>query len=87
MVVRSPDPLTAPVDDEIVMLSPERGLYFGLNAVGASVWGLLETPRRVSALCGALTAEYDVDDGTCHTEVVGFLEELARAGLIEVNPG
>ena len=85
LVVRSPEPLTAAVDGEIVMLSPDRGAYFGLNAVGSSIWELIGEPRTVSSLCQALMDQYDVDRETCDAEVVGFLGQLERAGLVEVR--
>jgi len=85
IVVRSAEPLTAAIDGEIVMLSPDQGAYFGLNAVGSSIWQLIEVPRTVSSVCRAMTSEYDVDGQTCRTEVVAFLDDLERAGLVEVH--
>ena len=46
-VVASPDHLTADLDEEAVVLGLERGQYFGLNEVGATVWGLVRSPTRV----------------------------------------
>ena len=85
IVVRSTEPITAAIDDEIVMLSPDEGAYFGLNAVGSSIWQLIGVPRTVSSLCLALVREYDVDRQTCYAEVVSFLDQLERAGLVEVR--
>jgi hypothetical protein len=85
IVVRNTEPLTAAIDDEIVMLSPDRGAYFGLNPVGSSIWQLIGAPRTVSSLCRALMQEYDVDGRTCHIEVTSFLDQLERAGLIEIR--
>jgi len=85
-VVRSSKPLTATVDDEVVMLSPDRGAYFGLNRVGSRIWELLTQPRQVADLCDALTAEFDVDGQTCQAETLAFVRRLERADLIEVVP-
>lgn len=85
VVVRSPEPLTAPIDDELVMLSPQQGAYFGLNNPGARIWELLARPRSVDGICAALTAEYDVDDATCRAEVATFLAELHKSRLIELE--
>jgi hypothetical protein len=84
-VARSPEPFTAAIGDEIVMLSPARGTYFGLNAVGSTIWELLATPRTVSSLCRELTYRFDVDERTCMVEVTAFLGDLERAGLVEVQ--
>jgi hypothetical protein len=85
IVVCALGPLAATVDDEIVMLSPEQGAYFGLNAVGSRVWELIAAPRPVAEVCATLTAEYEVDDDTCAADVRDFLQELAAAGLVEVR--
>jgi hypothetical protein len=86
VVVRSARPLAASVDDEIVMLSPDQGAYYGLNAVGSRIWELIDRPRSVTDLCAVLAAEFMVDDETCLAEVLAFLDRLERADLVEVDP-
>lgn len=82
---RSPSPLTADVDGEIVMLDPATSRYFGLADTGARIWELLVAPHDVESLVAALTAEYDVDDDTCRAEVTRFLDTLVAAGLISAE--
>jgi hypothetical protein len=85
VVVRREDPLTARIDDEIVMLDLTRSQYFGLDATGAEVWELLDGSRSVEAACARLTERYDVDLDTCRDHVLAFVGELAEAGLVEVR--
>ena len=85
IVVRSVEPLVASVDGEIVMLQPDLGEYFGLNAVGSRVWELIGSPRSVVEVCAVIAAEYEVDDETCGADTRSFLQDLAVAGLIEVR--
>ena len=80
--VRSSQPLQAEVDGEIVMLDPASSKYFGLADTGARIWELLAEPRSVDDLVSALTAEYEVDDDTCRTQVAIFLDTLGAAGLV-----
>jgi len=87
VVVRRQEPLTTTVDGEIVMLSPDRGAYFSLGETGSRIWELLETPLSVDELCAGLVDEFAVDADTCHAETLAFLEELVRAGLVEVQDG
>lgn len=76
----------AEVDGERVLLAPSSLGYFGLNAVGAHVWDLLEQgPQGVSDLVSALVAEYDVDDATCHADVTQFLVTASDAAVIETT--
>jgi hypothetical protein len=84
-VVRRGGALTAPVDEELVMLDPDQSRYYGLNEVGASIWGLLERPCTVEEICGKLTADYRVNPDVCREQVSGFLERLADAGLVDVE--
>ena len=80
--VRSSQPLQAEVDGEIVMLDPASSKYFGLADTGARIWELLAEPKSVNDLVAALTAEYEVDDDTCRTQVTTFLDTLGAAGLV-----
>ncbi len=85
IVARRSEPLTAPVDGELVMLDPRRGEYFGLDAIGHRVWQLLERPRTVESLCSALETEFDVTPETCRADVLAFLEQLSDAQLVELR--
>ncbi|MEA2437069.1 MAG: hypothetical protein QOF65_1625 [Thermoleophilaceae bacterium] len=85
VVTRTGDPLAAPVDDELVMLDPRKGRYFGLNPIGARIWELIEEPRSVESLCARLQAEFDVPDETCRADVLAFLEQLQREELVEIR--
>ena len=85
IVVRTEESLTATIDDEIVMLVPERGQYFSLGATGSRIWELLERPMTIDAVCATLVAEFDVDAGRCRTETVGFIEELLQSGLAAIR--
>jgi hypothetical protein len=85
MVVRGGEPVDAEVDGTIVMMSLRQGKYYGLDGVGSRIWQLIASPRKVSELCEALGTEFDVEPAVCERDVIEFLEELAREGLIEVR--
>ena len=82
VVVRNGGFLEAEVDQEIVALSIEKGICYGLNPVGARIWRLLATPIRVAEICKSLVSEYQVDPETCEREVLDLLEELRAEGMI-----
>jgi hypothetical protein len=85
LVQWSGDPIAAPVDEEIVILSVERGTYYGLDDIGSEIWQRLETPVRVDVLCDALAAKYEGDRATIERDVLQLLESLAADGLISVS--
>lgn len=84
---RAPDALHAELEGETVMMSVLRGEYFGLNSVGSRVWALLEVPQSLDQLCEALRAEYAVDEAQCRTEVIAFLREMLRLGIVTCQSG
>jgi hypothetical protein len=79
------DIVASDIDDEKVMMSVEKGQYFGLEPVGSRVWELIEKPVKVSELIDALLGKYDVDRETCEKDVLAFLEELNEAGILRVE--
>ena len=82
-VVASDQQISCDVADEVVLLSVETGQYYGLNAVGASIWRLIEKPITLEDVRDALLAEYDdVSRETCSTEVMTFVGEMLTLGLV-----
>ena len=78
--------LSCELDADTVILHLDSGFYYGLNDVGASIWKLLQEPRRLSDLREAILAEYDVDGATCQRDLEAVLQRLTEAGLVEVRP-
>jgi hypothetical protein len=76
--------LSSEIDDEIVMFDADAGKYYGLNGVAAAVWNQIDKPKSVNEICDQLTTEFDVEKQTCIDEVLTFLPELQKKGLIEI---
>lgn len=85
VIVRSDRPLTAPVDGELVMLDPGAGTYFGLDEIGQRIWDLIARPAAVSTVCAELMEHYEVDEATCHSDVLALVAEMVAADLVEVR--
>jgi Coenzyme PQQ synthesis protein D (PqqD) len=84
LVQWSDDQIAATVDREIVILSVERGSYYGLDDVGSEIWQQMASPVRVDTLCEALAAKYDADRATIERDVLALLDKLTAEGLISV---
>src|SRR6266478_5996498 len=80
----SDNQLAATVDQEVVVLSVERGSYYGLDDIGSEIWQRLANAVRVDALCASLAEKYDADRATIERDVLHLLEKLATEGLISV---
>jgi hypothetical protein len=83
----SPELTMADLDGEAVLLDARGGRYFGLNEVGTRIWMLAQEPRRVRDLVAALQREYEVDPDALQTDILAFLDEMARHRLVHVTPG
>lgn len=81
VLVRSEGPLGTSIPGETVILDPVKGVYFGLEGVGARVWELIEDPVALGVVLDALEAEYDVDRPTLEYDVRNLVADLIQAGL------
>jgi hypothetical protein len=79
------DVVASDIDDEKVMMSVEKGQYYGLDPIGSRVWELIEEPVKVSELIDTLFQKYDVDRETCERDVLAFLEELHEYGILRAE--
>jgi hypothetical protein len=84
VIVQSREPVAVDMDDTVVMMSLERGKYYGLDKVGSRIWELLAEPRSVADLRSTLETEFEVDAATCARDVRAFLTDLAAEQLIRI---
>ncbi len=82
-IQRSSEPMQAELDNELVMMSVERGSYYGLDPVGSKIWELLEEPMTVRELIDKLLEIYEVDPATCEKETLEFLASMEKEQLLE----
>jgi len=85
VVVASEQQVSSDLCGEAVILHLTSGVYYGLNAVGASVWALLREARTVRELEEAIQVEYAVDAERCRNDLMALLRELEAEDLIEVR--
>ncbi len=85
IIKRNNNILTNTIEDEIVMMSLEKGNYYGMNNVGSRIWELTNEPKPVNEICNELMNEYEIDRESCLKSVIQFLEKLSEANLIEIS--
>jgi len=71
------------VGSEMVLLDYDRGIYYGLNPVGARVWQLLSDGSTVEQVVDRLTDEYDVARAALEADVAALLRELEAKELVD----
>ncbi len=84
-VAASKEQASADLGDEAAILNLKSGVYYGLDAVGARIWALIQTPRTVREVRDTLLEEYDVEADRCGEDLIALLGELAEHDLIDVT--
>jgi coenzyme PQQ synthesis protein D (PqqD) len=73
--------------EETVLLDVEDGVAVRLNPSGAWLWERLEEPTTVEVLARGLAERFEIDEGRALGDVVAFVREMLRRGLLEADSG
>ena len=87
LVVAARDQVSCDLAGEVAILDMKSGIYYGLNALGARIWNLVQEPKIVSELCEIILEEYDVEADRCEHDILALLQELTAKGLVEIRNG
>lgn len=86
VLVASRRQVACELGDEVVILSLRTGEYYGLNAVAARIWSLVQQPRSVTELRDVLLGEYsEVSPEQCAREVLEVVTQMLEQQLVEVR--
>lgn len=85
IVVVSKNQLASAVDGETVILGLSAGRYYGVDAVGARIWQLIQEPAVIADVRQTIVSEYEVDPERCEADLLNLLERMIDAGLVEVR--
>lgn len=84
-VVAVQDQVYSEIGGEVAILDLRGGTYYGLDAVGARVWDLVQEPREIGEVRDALLVEYEVDAERCERDLLDLIRALEGEGLVEVT--
>lgn len=82
--------LSQRLEGETVLLDLTSEKYFSIDATGTRIWQLVSEGVSLDSIVETLRCEFDVEPATLNDDVREFLQELLRAGLIQirsVDPG
>ena len=85
IVVAGKDMLSSDLAGEVVILNLTEAKYYGLEAVGAQVWQMMQEPVSVEHIRNTILDEYDVAPEQLDSELMSLLQHLHEKGLIEVK--
>lgn len=81
----APGVVVREIDDELVLLHLGRSFYFGLDPVGARMWGVLTAGRTITEAFEVLVAEFEVEPERLRADLDKLVAELAEHGLIAAS--
>ena len=70
------------IQGEAVLLNRRDGRYFGLNAVGCSVWEKMDGVRTVAEIIQLLQDEYNVTEDVLTRDVLELIARMQTEGLL-----
>jgi hypothetical protein len=73
------------VDGSAVIVLADSGEVTVLNAVGTSVWELIDGARSLQDIAAAIQAEYEVSRAQAEQDVAQFVQSLAEAGAVVLS--
>lgn len=83
-LIRSSKLIASAIDDELVMMDMDQGNYFSLNAVGAHIWTLLETPHSLKEVLSSVIESFEApEQGGLEKDVSNFLQIMIKNELIQ----
>jgi hypothetical protein len=79
---RNPDVLGRMVDDEAVLVMPQKGKVKVINQVGAAIWESIDDKRNIQQIVEEICAQFDVEQATAESDTLKFIAELADREIV-----
>ncbi|OBZ16329.1 hypothetical protein A8L34_27000 [Bacillus sp. FJAT-27264] len=77
---------TVDQEGEKVLLDTKRGLFYGIDEIGADIWSGIESGLNIDAIVILLQHKYaNVSKQQLYIDVENFITELKRSKLIKVK--
>ena len=73
------------IDDEMVLLDMNSEHYFGLDAVGRTIWQAMQRCSTLQEVLEQLLDRYEVEESVLKKDLTLFVDKLVENGLIEVK--
>lgn len=80
-----PGVAVADLGNEAVLLNSESGEYFALNEVASRILELASGETALAHIVTGLMTEFQVERSRLEADVLSFVEELERRGLITLS--
>lgn len=71
-------------ENESVLLNLHSECYHGLDDVGTRIWNILIQSKTIQEAYDSLLAEYDAEPAILRQDLIIFIEEISKRGLVEI---
>ncbi|MCM3568203.1 lasso peptide biosynthesis PqqD family chaperone [Neobacillus mesonae] len=85
IISQSQGNIAADMDGEKVLMSIKNSKYYNLGEIGGEIWSLISKPKSIKEVIDHLTSEYNVGHDDCEQQVITFLKELKKEGLVIIE--
>ena len=85
IIVAAKDQVSCDLAGDTAILNLKSGIYYSLNRLGSHIWNIIQEPTALDDIRRTVLDEYEVQSGQCESDLLALIEELAGAGLIEVQ--
>jgi len=85
MISRGESAISTEIDNETMILDIASGVYSGLDPVGTTIWGIIESSVSFTDIVKEILANYEVSEEECVVDLVKFLAKLHKIKLIVVS--
>ena len=72
------------IQDDVVILNVDTGVYFGLEGAGGQMWRELVEHRSVENALEALKKRFDVEPDDLRRDLEDMVRQLAEKGLVSL---
>jgi hypothetical protein len=82
LVVRTPAVIHERLDDEVIAIDLERGIYYAMVGTAADIWTSFTSPATADAVAEALAKRYRESPDTVRVDVIDFASRLENSRLL-----
>ena len=84
-IVANRELLCCDLSEGAVILDVVSGVYYGLDAVGTFVWGLIQEPKTLEQIAAVVLKEYAVEPERCTQDLRDLFTEMAERNLVDIR--
>lgn len=85
LVTKNQGFLASDMDDGLAMMSIENSAYYAMDKIGKNIWQAFEGSTSITNICNILCEKYDVSEAQCLEDVINYIEQLIKAGLVSIS--